>query len=49
LRFALPAPPLSIKGRAALLTLPFIYGASGLCAVLLFAYLGYALIRAEKF
>ncbi|WP_426191274.1 potassium-transporting ATPase subunit F [Pseudomonas sp. NFXW11] len=37
-----------IRG-AALLTLEFIYGASGFCAVLLFAYLGYALIRAEKF
>ena len=34
---------------AALLTLEFIYGASGFCAVLLFVYLGYALIRAEKF
>lgn len=30
-------------------TLTFIYIASGLCAVGLFAYLGYALIRAEKF
>jgi K+-transporting ATPase ATPase F chain len=29
--------------------LTFIYIASGLCAVGLFAYLGYALIRAEKF
>ncbi|EPL14090.1 K(+)-transporting ATPase subunit F [Pseudomonas sp. TH05] len=32
-----------------MLTLEFIYGASGVCAVALFAYLGYALIRAEKF
>ncbi|MBC8787154.1 MULTISPECIES: K(+)-transporting ATPase subunit F [Pseudomonas] len=32
-----------------MLTLTFIYVASGLCAVGLFAYLGYALIRAEKF
>ncbi|AOE67148.1 K+-transporting ATPase subunit F [Pseudomonas fluorescens] len=32
-----------------MLTLTFIYIASGFCAVGLFAYLGYALIRAEKF
>ncbi|WP_324745268.1 K(+)-transporting ATPase subunit F [Pseudomonas veronii] len=32
-----------------MLTLRFIYIASGLCAVGLFAYLRYALIRAEKF
>ncbi|WP_150803556.1 K(+)-transporting ATPase subunit F [Pseudomonas fluorescens] len=32
-----------------MLTLEFIYVASGLCAVSLFVYLGYALIRAEKF
>ncbi|BAQ76336.1 K+-transporting ATPase subunit F [Pseudomonas sp. Os17] len=37
-----------LRGKA-LLTLEFIYGASGFCAVLLFVYLGYALIRAEKF
>ncbi|WP_025126884.1 potassium-transporting ATPase subunit F [Pseudomonas sp. PH1b] len=30
-----------------MLTLQFIYGACGFCAVLLFAYLGYALVRAE--
>ncbi|MGN7739302.1 K(+)-transporting ATPase subunit F [Pseudomonas sp. 22526] len=32
-----------------MLTLDFIYVASGCCAALLFAYLGYALIRAERF
>ncbi|WP_404487491.1 K(+)-transporting ATPase subunit F [Pseudomonas sp. HT11] len=32
-----------------MLTLTFIYVVSGLCAVGLFAYLGYALIRAENF
>ncbi|MHC8357920.1 potassium-transporting ATPase subunit F [Pseudomonas sp. LB3P81] len=32
-----------------MLTLEFIYIASGLCAALLFAYLGYAPIHAEKF
>lgn len=32
-----------------MLTLTFIYIASGICAVGLFAYLGYALVRAEKF
>ncbi|WP_426135368.1 K(+)-transporting ATPase subunit F [Pseudomonas sp. PWP3-1b2] len=32
-----------------MLTLTFIYIASGACAVGLFAYLGYALVRAEKF
>jgi K+-transporting ATPase KdpF subunit len=37
------------KGSFTVLTLTFIYVASGLCAVGLFAYLGYALIRAEKF
>ncbi|MGU9817607.1 MULTISPECIES: K(+)-transporting ATPase subunit F [Pseudomonas] len=37
------------KGSYTVLTLTFIYVASGLCAVGLFAYLGYALIRAEKF
>ncbi|MEB0045299.1 MULTISPECIES: K(+)-transporting ATPase subunit F [unclassified Pseudomonas] len=32
-----------------MLTLKFIYIASGMTAAGLFAYLGYALIRAEKF
>lgn len=41
-------PSCLIRG-AILLTLQFIYVASGVCAVSLFAYLGYALIRAEKF
>jgi len=40
---------LFIQGSYTVLTLTFIYIASGFCAVGLFAYLGYALIRAEKF
>jgi K+-transporting ATPase KdpF subunit len=46
---ALNLPGLFIKGSFTVFTLTFIYIASGLCAVGLFAYLGYALIRAEKF
>ena len=42
-------PGLFNKGSYTVLTLTFIYVASGLCVVGLFAYLGYALIRAEKF
>lgn len=42
-------PDLLNKGSYTVLTLTFIYVASGVCAVGLFAYLGYALIRAEKF
>lgn len=42
-------PGLFNKGSSTVFTLTFIYIASGLCAVGLFVYLGYALIRAEKF
>ncbi|WP_425540637.1 K(+)-transporting ATPase subunit F [Pseudomonas fluorescens] len=42
-------PGLLNKGSYTVLTLTFIYVASGVCAVGLFAYLGYALIRAENF
>ncbi len=44
-----PQSRLINQGSSTVLTLKFIYIASGLCAVGLFAYLGYALIRAEKF
>ncbi|MGH8448234.1 K(+)-transporting ATPase subunit F [Pseudomonas sp.] len=46
---ALNLPGLFNQGSYTVLTLNFIYIASGLCAVGLFAYLGYALIRAERF
>lgn len=44
-----PQSRLINQGSSTVLTLKFIYITSGLCAVGLFAYLGYALIRAEKF
>ena len=37
------------SGRAVMNLLHVLYGAGGLCAVLLLAYLGYALFRAEEF
>ncbi|TVT87207.1 K(+)-transporting ATPase subunit F [Pseudomonas sp. RGB] len=43
------SPASSTRGVTPCSHWTFIYVASGLCAVGLFAYLGYALIRAEKF